>query len=273
MHRTCSSLFIAALACGTISCTSPQVADNTRHFVDGCSVSDLNSKSVLYFGPSNQIGPGSVWSRLGDSGGYQPQWRMQDLGVDTQVIQQGTRFTCDLNNSSKLAANGGLSVISSAASASGETKADFARGKVVKVSSTGATWDTVVAGPYNLKLKSIADPGIRADIAGPNRIVLIRALRLDGYRVTLDFDSSIKPDIKAKYSGKVFGKDTMGDVGASFAASWSADDKLELTAADGVYVAGEFARLVNGEWVGTRGTGQIENLGDTWVRPFVVAKR
>jgi hypothetical protein len=271
MQRT-SHLLIAALVFGTASCSTPNATDSTQQFVDSCAVSNLNSKSVLYFGPSNQIGPGSVWSRLGDAGGYQPQWRMQDLGVDTQVIAPGQRFTCDLTNNSKLTASAALSVISSVAGASADTSADFSRGKVVNISSTGAAWDSVVAGPYNLKLKAIADPGIRADIAGPNRIVLIRALRLDGYRVTLDFDASVKPAIKAKYSGNIIGKDVVGDVGANFAAAWTSDDKLQLTAADGVYVAGEFAQLVNGEWVGTRGSGAITNLGDTWVQPYT-AKR
>jgi len=269
MNRTGFSLLIVALACSTTSCTNPSVKDPINGLVEGCAVSDLNSKSVLYFGPSNQIGPGSVWSRLGDSGGYQPQWRMQDLGVDTQVIDQGKSFTCDLNNNSKFTASASLSVISSVTNASGEAKADFARGKVVKVSSTGAAWDTVMAGPYNLKLKAIANPAIRADIAGPNRIFLIRALRLDGYRVTLDFDASAKPEIKAKYSGKTLGKETLGDVGANLKAAWTNDDKLELTAADGIYVAGEFAQLVNGELVGTKGSDKIGNLRDKWVKPFV----
>jgi len=268
MDRARLPLLIVALLCSTTSCTPRTVANGTKDFVNGCTVSELNSKSVLYFGPSNQIGPGSVWSRLGDSGGYQPQWRMQDLGIGAQVIQPGTRFTCNLNNNQKFTMNAGLSVISSVAGASADVKADFARGKVVNIGSKGATWDTVVAGPYNIKLKGIADPAIRTDITGPNRIVLIRALRLDGYHVTLDFDASIKPEIKAKYSGKVFGKETVGDAGANFLASWSSEDKLELTAEDAVYVAGEFAQLVNGEWVTTRGSDKIDNLGDTWVRPF-----
>lgn len=269
MTRPRLLMFIAVLACSATSCTKPSVRTGTGGLVNACAISDLNTKSVLYFGPSNQIGPGSVWSRLGDSGGYQPQWRMQDLGVDMQVIQPGKSFSCDLNNNSKFTASASLSVISSATNASGEARADFARGKVVKVSSTGAAWDTVVAGPYNLKLKAIADPAIRADIAGPNRIVLIRALRLDGYRVTLDFDTSVKPEIKAKYSGKILGKETVGDVGANLQAAWTSDDKLELTATDGIYVAGEFAQLVNGQWVGTKGSDRIENLGDTWVKPFI----
>ena len=194
---------------------------------------------------------------------------MQDLGVDRTVIDQGKTFECDLSKSSKFAANAGLSVVSSVANASAEAKADFSRGKVVKVTSKGAAWDTVVAGPYGMRLKAISDPSVSADVAGPNRIVLRRALRLDGYRVTMDFDSAIKPEIKAKYSGKILGKETVGDVGANLSAQWTSEDKLELTASDGVYVAGEFAQLVNGEWVATKGGPGIEDLGDTWVRPFI----
>jgi len=126
----------------------------------------------------------------------------------------------------------------------------FSRAKILTVSSKGAAWDTVVAGLYGAKLKSISDAAIRADVMGPNRILLRRALRLEGYRVTLDFDSSIKPEIKAKYNGKL-GKETVGDVGANLSAAWTAEDKLELTAFDGIYVAGEF-----------RATGQRRLGGD-----------
>lgn len=259
---------ILAAAFAVAGCNTPDSGTATKEFVNGCADSDLNSKSVLYFGPSNQIGPGSVWSRLGNSGGYQPQWRMQDLGIDMTVVDQGKTFACDLSQSSKLSANAGLSVISSVANASAEAKADFSRGKVVKVTSRGAAWDTIVAGPYNARLKAISDAAIRSDVAAPNRIIMRRALRLDGYRVTMDFDTAIKPEIKAKYSGKILGRETVGDVGANLSAQWTSDDKLELTAADGVYVAGEFAQLVNGEWVSTKGAGGIEDLGDRWVRPF-----
>ena len=259
----CVTLGSALAACGTNDSGSA-----ANEFVRGCADSDLNSKSVLYFGPSNQIGPGSIWSRLGQNGGYQPQWRMQDLGVDASVVDKGKVFSCDLSKSSKLAAAAELSVVSSVSNASGEAKADFSRGKVVNVGSTGAAWDTVVAGPYGVKLRAVTDPSIRADIANQNRIIMRRALRLEGYRVTMTFDSTVAPQIKAKYSGKVLGKETLGDVGADLSARWTTDDKLELTAANGIYVAGEFAQLVNGEWVGTRGSGVIEDLQDTWVKPF-----
>lgn len=267
-----ASLAVIATALLLYGCATPTSKTATTQFVQGCADSDLNSRSVLYFGPSNQIGPGSIWSRLGPSGGYQPQYRLQDLGVDGSVIDRGNSFQCDLSKSSTLTAGASLSVLSSVANASAEAKGDFSRAKVVKVTNTGVAWDTIVAGPYNAKLRAITDPAMRADISGRDRLTLRRALRVDGYKVTLDFDTSIKPAIKAKYSGKVLGKDTVGDVGADLSASWTAEDKLELTAGKGIYVAGEFAQLVNGEWVSTRGEGGIENLGDRWVKPFAPSR-
>lgn len=249
------------------ACANPDSGTAQKEFARGCADDDLNSNAVLYFGPSNQIGPGSVWSRLGQTGGYQPQWRVQDLGVEQRVIAQGVKFQCDLSRSSKLEASAGLAVVSAVANASADAKADFSRAKVMKVTSTGAAWDTVVAGPYTVALKTLPSGAMRSDVFGPNRLILRRALRLDGYRVLLDFDTSVKPQVKAKYTGKLLGRETLGDVGAQFSANWTSDDKLELTAGDSIYVAGEFAELVNGDFVGSRGEASISDLGDKFMRP------
>jgi len=265
--RTHLTFLILGTAFFVNACKTPDAADANAKFVQGCADSVLSSRSLLYFGPSNQIGPGSIWSRLGDLGGYQPQWRNEDLGIMPRLIDRGASFKCDLSSSSTFAADAGLSVLSTVTNASADAKADFARGRVVKVSSTGAAWDTVVAGPYTVHLASLP-PAVRTDVMGANRLIMRRALRIDGYKVVMDFDTAIKPEIKAKYAGRILGNETVGEVGAHLTANWTAEDKLELSASDSVYVAGEFAQLVNGQWVGTRGDSVVEDLGDKWVRPY-----
>jgi len=262
------------LMCGVFAgCSTTNSTDANRIFVNNCADSDVDSKSVLYFGPSNHIGPGSIWSRLGPNGGYQPQWRIEDLKVDKNVVAKGQSFKCEISQNSKLIANGGLSVTSDVARVSGELKNDLSRAKSIKVSSTGAAWDTVVIGPYNQQLKAIVDQDVRKDVQGANRLLLRRALRLDGYKAVLDFDSSVKPEIKAKYSNKLLGAATLGEVGGELSANWTNDGKLELTATDGVYVAGEFAELVRGEWASTRGEESIPDLGDKYVREYQPQRR
>jgi hypothetical protein len=241
-----------------------------KAFLDNCADDQLRSNAVLYFGPSNQIGPGSVWARLGSNGGYQPQWRTEDLKLNAKVVvQPGMSFPCDFSKSSTFTANGGLSVLSPAANVSAEVKADFARAKTIKVSASEAAWDTVVAGPYLVQLKGISDVAIKSDVFGKNRLVVRRALRLSGYKALLDFGTTLAPEIKAKYDGVKLGAKTVGEVGAEFNARWTNDEKLELSAADNVYVAGEFAELINGEFVSTKGEEPtIQELGDRWIKPY-----
>ncbi len=264
---TCwGSIFICAELAGCSTIIGSTKAN--RIFVNSCAESDVDSKSVLYFGPSNHIGPGSIWSRLGPNGGYQPRWRIEDLKVDNNVISKGQSFKCDISQNSKLTARGGLSVTSDVARVSGEFRNDLSRAKSVQVSSSGAAWDTVIAGPYSQQVKAIADQDIRNDVRATNRLILRRALRLDDYKAILDFDSSIKPEIKAKYSNKLLGATTLGDVGGELSANWTNDDKLELTAVNGVYIAGEFAELVKGEWASTKGGESIPDLGDKYMREY-----
>lgn len=241
-----------------------------KKFTEVCAKDELQSNAVIYFGPSNQIGPGSIWSRLGSNEGYQPQWRSKDLNLNyAEVVELGTAFPCDFSKNAKLTAKGGISALSPAANVSADLEADFAQAKTIKVSAREAAWDTVVEGPYKVQLKKISNPDIKSDVFGPNRLVVRRALRLSGYKAVMDFDTSVAPAIKAKYDGMKLGAKVVGEVGAEFNAKWTTDEKLELSAADNVYVAGEFVEFVNGQFVSTRdGKESIQDLGNTSIKPY-----
>jgi hypothetical protein len=243
---------------------APTAADADQVAVDGCAGSNLASKAVLYFGPSNQIGPGSVWQRMGDLGGYQPLYRLQDLGIDAGVIQQGAPFSCDLTRARGWKADAALSVLSGASTVSADAKADFSRATSVTVSTSGAAWDDLLMGPYGARLRAIPDAAVRADVTGPKRLSLRRALRVAQYKVTLTFDSSVGPSLQAKYGGASLPSSVVGNAGANFSVNWTGSDKLELTASN-VYVAGEFAELKDGDWQASRGQ---DDLGETWIKPM-----
>jgi len=260
----------AVLSLGGCNGNSATAEKGMKVITEACAGDELQSNAVLYFGPSNQIGPGSIWSRLGPNGGYQPQWRTHDLNLNyATVVQPGKAFPCDFSKNAKLTAEGGLSALSPAANVSAEVKADFERAKTIKVSASEVAWDTLVAGPYLVQLKGIASADTKRDVFGENRLVVRRALRLSGYKALLDFDTNFAPAIKAKYDGMKLGAKTVGEVGAQFTAKWTRDEKLELSAADNVYVAGEFAELKNGEFRSTRGEETIQDLGDKWIKPYV----
>ena len=272
--RESKSMFVvgfvgAMLSLGGCNSNPATAQKETKEFTEVCAKDELQSKGVIYFGPSNQIGPGSIWERLGENGGYQPRWRTEDLNIDpAKVVQLGKAFPCDCSKNAKLTADVGISVISLVANVSADLKADFERARTIKVSASETAWDTVVTGPYQVQLKTIADDFKRNDVSGENRLVVRRALRLSGYKALLDFDMNFAPTMKAKYYGMKLGPKTVGEAGAQFNAKWTTDEKLELSAADNVYVAGEFAELKNGEFRSTRGKETIQDLGDKWIKPY-----
>lgn len=259
----------AILGLGGCNSHSLKGDEGGRTISEVCARDELASNAVLYFGPSNQIGPGSVWSRLGPNGGYQPQWRIEDLKLNvSEVVQLGKAFSCDFSRNAKLTAEGGSSILSLAANVSAEIKADFDRAKTIKVLASEAAWDTVIAGPYQAQLDRIANPDIKRDVVGENRLVLRRALRLSGYKALLEFDMESASRIKMKYDGVSLGTEKIGEVGAQLTAKWTKGEKLELSAVGNVYVAGEFAELKNGEFRSTKGETTIQDLGDRWIKPY-----
>ena len=268
--KTLAAFAVAGLMIGIAGCNGNSGHDVGKAMTDSCADDQLKSNAVLYFGPSNQIGPGSIWTRLGVNGGYQPHWRVDDLELDyLKVVQPGKAFPCDFSKNTKFTAGGGLSVLSEAANVSAEVKTDFSRAKIVKVSASEVAWDTVIQGPYLVQLNGISDSAIKNDVFGKNRLVVRRALRLSGFKATLDFGTNLTPEIKAKYDGVKLGANKVGEVGAQLNAKWTNEEKLELSAADTVYVAGEFAELINGEFVSTKGEADtIQDLGDKFIEPY-----
>jgi hypothetical protein len=266
--RTLRNVLVLSFSAVTVACGSLKSGTAGKEYVRLCSDSDLNSKSVLYFGPSNQLGPGSVWIKLGMNGGYQPQWRVGDLGLADGIVQPGAAFSCTVSEQSQLTADAGLSVLSKVSNVSADLKSDFSRARSIEVSSTQAAWDTLIAGPFAVGVDGIKDGAIREDVMGSNRLVMRRALKLRNYKAVLDFDSSIKPEMQAKYSGKVLSSSMVGEVGAQLSATWTAGGKLELAATGDIYVAGEFAPLIKGRIAAGRGPKSIEDLGDKYTRPY-----
>lgn len=265
---TLRNVLVLSFSTSIVACGALKSGSAGNEFVRSCSDSDLNSKSVLYFGPSNQLGPGSVWIKLGVNGGYQPQWRVSDLGLAESIVQPGAAFSCTVSGQSQLTADAGLSVLSKVSNVSADLKSDFSRARSIQVSSTQAAWDTLIAGPFAVGVDGIKDGAIRADVLSSNRLVMRRALKLKNYKAVLDFDSSVKPEMQAKYSDKVLSSSMVGDVGAQLSATWTRDGKLELTATGDIYVAGEFAPLLKGRIAAGRGEESIEDLGDKYTRPY-----
>ena len=80
----------------------------------------------------------------------------------------------------------------------------------------------------------------RRDLNSGTRLVLIRALRVQGFTADIVFSAADAASAKAKYSGQITSGLT-GELGAGLTASWTDDTTLRITATD-FYIAGELGR-------------------------------
>ncbi len=209
-----------------------------------CSQNDLLGKQVLYFGPSNGIGPGAVWRKT-SSGGYNLRWQVSDLGFSPAVVD-GKPSTCSGSSTSTSKISPSVSASTVVPSLSGTASADFQRAQTITVEVGTWRWDQIAEGPYEQALKAPGLPAsVKSDLQGGNRFVLVRGLRVSGLTADLKFDSSTASELKAKYgAGSV-------DVGVGLKAQFTSDTNLKITSTSDFYLAGELYELNAGGFAAT----------------------
>ena len=169
--------------------------------VKKCVASDLNGETILYFGPSNKVGPGTVW-RAGSDGGYRLRWSLQEMPGNEVFMNPGNQSSCEGSSTTKFGFKAALGLTSQITPASGSLANDFQKAKSINVKAASVAWNTIKEGPFENYIKALpATAGIREDLGKGNRLVLYRALRVSGYSAVMEFNTSDVAELKAKYPG------------------------------------------------------------------------
>ena len=176
-----------------------------KDVVQRCSQNDALGGRLLFLGPSNDIGSGTIWRKSGLFHGYGVRWRVRDIDAKpdhSAYIDPGHMATCSGNATSKLALNANVALNSTVYPASAELSADLGRGRTTAVSVKAWSWEQIIEGPYEVQLRSVTDQTVKDDINQANRFVLSRALHVKGLTTEITFDRSAGAGLKAKYDGK-----------------------------------------------------------------------
>jgi hypothetical protein len=222
-----------ALAASVSSCKTPDVRQSYSDVIERCAASDLNGPNVLFFGPSNAVGAGSIW-RKDANGVFHLRYDLSQMPDPKNFYAPATASSCSgsaLNNV-VFGANASLDV----KPVSGELKADFKNARTVEAKANSIAWIPVAEGPYKEYVNGLpAASGVRTDLMAGDKYVLTRALKVEGFETTLEFSHDIAASLKA--SGIGIGA---GSAGGGLNASWTGDNKLTLTSSGPFYIAGEF---------------------------------
>ncbi|WP_153020776.1 hypothetical protein [Pseudomonas sp. BMS12] len=209
-----------------------------------CAFSDLNGEKILFFGPSNSIGPGSIWRQASEAGGgYRVRWESASVPSGAEWMRNGSEFQCQGNNITKFTGAATTTFASDIAPLSAELKAELEKAKSVEVKVAMMKWDTLVEGPFEQAVLALpADAPLKKDLAKPGRLVMYRALLIRGFEAKLSFDTVVGGDVSAKIKDGVL-QSINGELGAGLNARWDSNKNLYLSSPSDFYVAGELVEF------------------------------
>lgn len=242
IRRSLISVFALVVAVSLSACFGMGGAKSAwNDVIKRCGESSLNGREVMFFGPTNAVGPGSVW-RKDDEGVFRLRYDLSQMPRPQTFTAPFSSAQCDGTYSSKV--NFGLDANLSAVPVSAELQADFKKARKVSAKADSVAWVPIAEGPYENYVRglSASDP-VRQDLETGNRLVMTRALQVSGFTTSLSFSAENAATLKAKYPNGPLPAGLVGDLGGGLNASWSADNTLTITNAGTFYIAGEFQRF------------------------------
>lgn len=208
-----------------------------------CAKADQLGKDVLYFGTSNDNGPGTLWLKLA-SGAFQPAASFPSIvpKPDDQatVIDRGANAGCQGKSVQTKSADGSLGLSTNVVTASANVSASFKLAKSVTIGATKFRWESVFTIPYISQVTSLpAGNPIKVAFLSGQYFVETRALHVFGLTADLGYAKSVADSLKASFTGA--DKVAIGKASTTLQWTGANSDTLHITA-DDFFIAGELAQ-------------------------------
>jgi len=224
-------LLLLAMMFVLSSCSGPSMREVYERVLVPCSVSDLQG-TLSYFGPANNLGPGTVL-RIQEKG-YGLSFRLQRLITDQTVrdemINISNRGKCEGSVSLKKKIAGKLG----GESLGIEANLGFELKKAEKMSAeiSSFRWVDLEQSAFeNAVDETDSNSSYKRELATGTRYVVTRALLVKGLIVSYEFSIAAAADVKAKYPDL--------NIDTALDAFWKNDTTLKIRVTDEFYIAGE----------------------------------
>jgi hypothetical protein len=235
------ALFVSSFC---VTACDDELRDRWVQALNECGVTDVIPSTVLYFGPSSNVGPGSGWRETFDQKGRHIDYRLK---VDNQELPDPKPFIrlspsgyeCKGSRELTFKLNISIAVHASTLPLSAELSKDLQWAREITVTVSGMGWDELNEADYEEYLRKTLGVGNRyyEEMNGPDRLVLRRALAVKNLLMAYWFSSGDAAWLKRKYKGPLGGQGS-GDIGAGLSADWHESNVLTIMAAN-AWVLGE----------------------------------
>ncbi len=210
-----------------------------------CGKNDLvgDPKKVLFFGPTNSVGVGSVWRKADE--GYALRFQLSDLLPDAaargRAVVPGKEVAqCDPHKTIGWNLKAGLPFLATFLPTKG-VDAQFGLAKKATVSVDKLNLDLIAEVPFkeevNRRRTANKDDVYVQDLFAGDRYLVTRAYRVSGLTYTLDYQPEDLAKLKEAYQNGAT-VTIGGDKGASFTVAYAGNKGLTLKLASDVYIAG-----------------------------------
>ncbi len=218
----------------------------------------IDEDKLLYFGPSNTIGPGSLWRKDTQGKGYGLRMVNEDLSENKKIVHKDTPALCKGQSVTGTDLGAKLSFTSELSPVSAEVKADFKRAKSISAKAGEIRWFTVQEKPFEDYIHELPDSNpLKEDINQENRLVMRRALMVSGYSAKIKFDASAAAELEGKYSGTL-PAELVGDLGAGISASWRDGTTLVLESKAPFFIVGELHPWLSSQFLAAAGPPRMD---------------
>jgi len=237
MRRLLPQAMILLCLVALTACVPSDARAVWKEGIKRCAQNDLLGPNVFYFGPSNSLGPGTVFQPFA-SGGTQESFLLESYikPPDRVISPNPAVFTCSAQRAVK--SNIGAELpLDAALPVGASVGAHLKRARTVKVWADELQWVSLLTGEYRQAVIGLPDSNaVKQAISKEGHLVLARALRVKGMKAELEFATDVGADVKAKVP------DISGDKEVKLNGSWDGNTKLTLTATSDFFIAGELRR-------------------------------
>jgi hypothetical protein len=246
---------VFALALGGCS-ASLSPSPKTTAAINDCAADDFATGQVVFFGLSDNLGPGTIMKRYAGKG-IGPEYLVGNIVDDpaSTVVHHGVDWACALGDSVNRAfnANSGVGLLPVDAT----LNAKLAQASHLGVTVDSVRWDDLLAAPYRAAIDQFGDPSLKAALLRGSHLIESRALVAKGIKVTALFEESIGASVKSAL-GEGRKSLKQGKITAVVDLLWEGTTELTITSPSEVYIAGRLMSLAS---------QATDPLGQVLVRP------
>ncbi len=228
-------------------------APKTTAEIGDCAADDFATGQVVFFGLSDNLGPGTIMKRYPGKG-IGPRYLVDSIissAPMSTVVHHGVDWACALGDSvgRAFSANSAVGILPVGTA----LNAKLARASSIEVTVDSLRWDDLLAAPYRQAVDHLSEVPLGADLRRGGYLVESRALVAKGIKVTALFEKRAGASVKMELGE---GRKTLkqGMVIAVVDLAWDDTTALTITAPSEVYIGGRMINLSSGPSASVAGT-------------------